>query len=131
MIRRTPRSTRTDTLCPYTTRFRSSQGAGGRGQRLVSRRQQGRAGRPARLRAPVRTSDVQRLRTLQRRILPPAGASRRNQDERHDLVRPHQLFRERADQRVGDRKSVVWGKRGSVSVDYGGRRSIKKKTTQT
>src|SRR3546814_14815505 len=26
MIRRTPRSTRTDTLCPYTTLFRSSQG---------------------------------------------------------------------------------------------------------
>src|SRR3546814_9313639 len=26
MIRRPPRSTRTDTLCPYTTLFRSSQG---------------------------------------------------------------------------------------------------------
>src|SRR3546814_18628765 len=29
MIRRPPRSTRTDTLFPYTTLFRSSQGAGG------------------------------------------------------------------------------------------------------
>src|SRR3546814_2567193 len=28
MIRRPPRSTRTDTLCPYTTLFRSVQGAG-------------------------------------------------------------------------------------------------------
>src|SRR3546814_6145677 len=28
MIRRPPRSTRTDTLFPYTTRFRSGQGAG-------------------------------------------------------------------------------------------------------
>src|SRR3546814_6777947 len=30
MIRRPPRSTRTDTLFPYTTLFRSGQGAGGR-----------------------------------------------------------------------------------------------------
>src|SRR3546814_13224725 len=28
MIRRTPRSTRTDTLCPYTTLFRSVEAAG-------------------------------------------------------------------------------------------------------
>src|SRR3546814_13482620 len=28
MIRRPPRSTRTDTLCPYTTLFRSESGAG-------------------------------------------------------------------------------------------------------
>src|SRR3546814_18443500 len=30
--------------------------------------------------------------------------------------------------RVGDRKSGVWGKSGSVMVDMGGRRSIKQKT---
>src|SRR3546814_17625382 len=89
MIRPPPRSTRTDTLFPYTTLFRS-----------------------ARLRAPVRTSDVQWLRTLQRRILPPAGASRRNQDERHDLVRPHQLFRERAEQRVGSHAVARIGSHG-------------------
>src|SRR3546814_13634812 len=29
-----------------------------------------------------------------------------------------------------DRKSVVWGKRGSVRVDHGGRRIIKKKKKQ-
>src|SRR3546814_17346592 len=29
MIRRRPRSTRTDTLCPYTTLFRSDDGLGG------------------------------------------------------------------------------------------------------
>src|SRR3546814_10631817 len=51
MIRRPPRSTRTDTLCPYTTLFRSAcrrrSGAGricrrvpeGRGRRRVSERQ--------------------------------------------------------------------------------------------
>src|SRR3546814_8895544 len=52
MIRRPPRSTRTDTLCPYTTLFRSARGdaegqglrpgRAGRGQ--VSRRQQVRRG---------------------------------------------------------------------------------------
>src|SRR3546814_13596472 len=31
------------------------------------------------------------------------------------------------DPRAADRKSVVWGKRVSVGVDHGGRRSIKKK----
>src|SRR3546814_16455374 len=36
MIRRPPRSTRTDTLCPYTTRFRSYQGgAGGLGEQAI------------------------------------------------------------------------------------------------
>src|SRR3546814_17991775 len=47
MIRRTPRSTRTDTLFPYTTLFRSRSGAGricrrvpeGRGRRRLSERQ--------------------------------------------------------------------------------------------
>src|SRR3546814_15475900 len=35
MIRRPPRSTRTDTLCPYTTLFRSIVGAQARGERGV------------------------------------------------------------------------------------------------
>src|SRR3546814_16622932 len=33
MIRRPPRSTRTDTLFPYTTRFRSERGGAGRSRR--------------------------------------------------------------------------------------------------
>src|SRR3546814_18759407 len=120
MIRQPPRSTRTDILCPYTTRFRSAReafqgrGEGDRGRRRVAARdrargerlrresgiEQGRAGRDAadarggdriRRRRPVRTGAVdQRRRAL-------------------------------------DRKSVVSGKRVSVRVDLGGRRILKKK----
>src|SRR3546814_13631233 len=39
MIRRTPRSTRTDTLFPYTTLFRSSHGAALRVERRLQRSQ--------------------------------------------------------------------------------------------
>src|SRR3546814_5359908 len=38
MIRRPPRSTRTDTLCPYTTLFRSPQPDGGKGRSSRHRR---------------------------------------------------------------------------------------------
>src|SRR3546814_17850148 len=44
MLRRPPRSTRTDTLCPYTTLFRSASG-----RTLVSRSA---CGRPCRRRTP-------------------------------------------------------------------------------
>src|SRR3546814_5200532 len=57
MIRRPPRSTRTDTLFPYTTLFRSRslgrgedaahQPVGGRGRRRVREARHDRAGRPA------------------------------------------------------------------------------------
>src|SRR3546814_18767111 len=36
----------------------------------------------------------------------------------------------RTDGRPGDRKDVVWGKSGSVRVELGGRRMIKKKTKE-
>src|SRR3546814_12633784 len=38
MIRRPPRSTRTDTLCPYTTLFRSGDGGTGRRRRRAADR---------------------------------------------------------------------------------------------
>src|SRR3546814_5072692 len=64
MIRRPPRSTRTDTLFPYTTLFRSLHGAGGqhRGARREHRRPAG--GLPVRRhqrRSEEHTSELQSL----------------------------------------------------------------------
>src|SRR3546814_19048453 len=53
MIRRPPRSTRTDTLFPYTTLFRSRLVGHARGRRAEGA-DLGRGPRPARRRAPVR-----------------------------------------------------------------------------
>src|SRR3546814_20220034 len=46
MIRRPPRSTRTDTLFPYTTLFRSGYRAGSRGRRASARRRRARPPAP-------------------------------------------------------------------------------------
>src|SRR3546814_19744893 len=100
MIRRPPRSTRTDTLFPYTTLFRS---------RLV-------------LLGPQRRVELRRARVLQVPHAPvqaapgagPAGEGR-----------VHVVAGESGNR--GERKSVVSGKSVSVRVDLGGRRIIKKK----
>src|SRR3546814_7205009 len=61
MIRRPPRSTRTDTLFPYTTLFRSrKEGRTGRGRRPGGRGRRRRAGRPRR-RSEEHTSELQSL----------------------------------------------------------------------
>ena len=77
------------------------QGADRGGEHLVPRRQQGRTGRPHRVRAPVRAPDVQRLGKPSGRILRPVRAGRRHRHERHHQLRPHQLLRERAYHRAG------------------------------
>src|SRR3546814_11409203 len=120
MIRRPPRSTRTDTLFPYTTLFRSPvrcgfaalwgrgdrrplcaafrpAGGGGCGGGLAADRGQGRAFSLVRHMA-VQHADVELRNTLSAEA----------------LYRP-------------DRKSVVDGKSVSVRVDLGGRRIIQKK----
>src|SRR3546814_3508604 len=57
MIRRPPRSTRTDTLFPYTTLFRSHDHGGGRRSQPRSRLRFGKSGVQAgRLRAPPQSS---------------------------------------------------------------------------
>src|SRR3546814_16083768 len=101
MIRRPPRSTRTDTLFPYTTRFRSRHkrptpaSAAGSGSRTAAGRDDGRSDRYRPCRGPLgRTVAV-----------------------RH--IDPHRHRQ--------DRKSVVEGKSVSVRVDLGGRRINKKK----
>src|SRR3546814_20562977 len=72
MIRRPPRSTRPDTLVPYTTPFRSRQasGAGGEGRRInENHRRQGRAMQASERQAAVTTVDhplVQHKLTIMR-----------------------------------------------------------------
>src|SRR3546814_13665234 len=119
MIRRPPRSTRTDTLFPYTTLFRSRRqlprGAGPPHQRAPP---------PAILTSMGRRHHVQfRWPVLQGREARRVG--RRYQRplwRRSWLQLLHPCFR--------DRKSVVSGKSVSVSVDLGVSRIIKQKKKQ-
>src|SRR3546814_16951525 len=109
MIRRPPRSTRTDTLVPYTTLFRSVRFAAvGVGKQYLGRNL---------LHDAVRNVRKQRIR----RAL-------RAEDKKGILlaVGLDAVLREGAE-RIVDRKSVVSGKRVSVRVDLGGRRIIQKK----
>src|SRR3546814_19676873 len=105
MIRRPPRSTRTDTLFPYTTLFRSSR----RG--LATSQRGGRA--------ECRGSDRRRRA---------GGARRRGRrgGRRPDRVAP--AAGPAAPVQHGDRQSVGQGKSVSVRVELGGRRTIRKKT---
>src|SRR3546814_18236059 len=121
MIRRPPRSTRTDTLFPYTTLFRSLDAGGRRHGDRHGRRRRPHAGRGQ----PPRSASG-RLRLLTeagRQVVPgpPRGG-------------PGRLPRPGDGRRQGpvlngrrDRKSVVSGKRVSVRVDLGGGRHLKQK----
>src|SRR3546814_16915244 len=111
MIRRPPRSTRTDTLFPYTTLFRSKPRPVPAGAHL------GATGIP-----PVKRSRPGAL--LQRRPLTSAAAAPARRGRRcARAARPRpRLTLLRPGGR--DRKSVVEGKRVSTRVDHGGRRII-------
>src|SRR3546814_15653561 len=114
MIRRPPRSTRTDTLFPYTTLFRSA----------FARRQ--RQPVAAALRSGARETSPRQpppLRLWQRALF--LGFCRRDPDL---CGRRGHLGLSRVDTHPRpDRTSVVWGKSVSVRVEMGGRRNIKKK----
>src|SRR3546814_17039458 len=113
MRRRPPRSTRTDTLFPYTTLFRSDRGhprprardeqrlalGGAEAEALGEQRSDRAAGHDDRPLGPER----------------PAAADR---DRRRDRLE---------DRDLEDRTSVGQGKSGSVRVARGGRRFLKKK----
>src|SRR3546814_19002600 len=113
MIRRPPRSTRTDTLFPYTTLFRSYAlwNLEERGEIFIE---------PG---SPVYEGTV-------------IGEHSRGNDLEVNPMKAKQLTNMRAsgtDEAVRltpprDRKSVVSGKSVSVRVDIGGRRYLKKKT---
>src|SRR3546814_10975202 len=123
MIRRPPRSTRTDTLFPYTTLFRSDRACENHGQEA--------------------SQDSDDQSRLERRALSLFLSPRKAWDAGSGLHQP--CSRDAADAGCwnggrccrcrsswctgfsGDRKSVVSGKSVSVRVDLGGRWSIKKK----
>src|SRR3546814_18650815 len=128
MIRRPPRSTRTDTLFPYTTLFRS------RVARLIAdvlrRFDDDTTTRHAladeiigvAFELQMQTTRVPDTETLA------CGAAHiaRARLVGHSEVAP--TPRNLAGQPCTPRKSVVWGKSVSVRVDHGGRRLIRKKT---
>src|SRR3546814_20727069 len=118
MIRRPPRSTRTDTLFPYTTLFRSTAndnfGHAAGDAVLVAMSE--------RIKATLRKQDfAARVGGDEFVVIVDPVEARREADELADRIR-HSMGE------PIDRKSVVEGKRVSVRVDLGGRRIIKKKT---
>src|SRR3546814_11872729 len=115
MIRRPPRSTRTDTLFPYTTLFRSGDAArrrGGRTGLFEPRTRRGASTRRAR-----RTRQVMKKRHAVVGIL--AVLSVITFLDRMAIAVPGPA--------IQDRKSGGTGTRGTVRFDHGGRRMIKKK----
>src|SRR3546814_7669198 len=94
MIRRPPRSTRTDTLFPYTTRFRSALAARGVGDRLgdrglAARRGAGRAAaRRRRRRSEEHTSELQSLMRISYAVF----CLKKNKKRNCPPIRPARLF---------------------------------------
>src|SRR3546814_17187945 len=126
MIRRPPRSTRTDTLFPYTTLFRSP-----RAQRVVHEE----AGtRDAADEEYQPRHHDRRENGVEEREAAVAQEVRRRLAHYVVDVHPASVMcaMHAADHRSFiDRKSVVKGKSVSVRVDLGGSRIIKKKTLKT
>src|SRR3546814_19093464 len=145
MIRRPPRSNRTDTLFPYTTLFRSMQQVMARNAIVV--RKEDALDLPAitDVAVPVHLSPRERdaydsmkqqlaavlangaLATVPNRL---AQMMRLRQITSGYVPDDTGVMQAIGDSKV-DRQSVVEGKRGSVRVDLGGRRHIKKKKNNT
>src|SRR3546814_12367878 len=107
IIRRPPRSTRTDTLFPYTTRFRSIIPAAP--EPVRARRRRVAAGRRR-----VRPAGARPCRQGRQAPAPPPPS------DAPPCAKTPKIPSHR------DRKSAVSGKSVSVRVDLGGRRIIKK-----
>src|SRR3546814_17736839 len=120
MIRRPPRSTRTDTLFPYTTLFRSRHLS-------PDARYRGNAAAP-RICGICRASD--RSRAARRGRLADQGrqAERRDTRQRREVQRASEKSDRAYGRRgIADRKNGVQGKSVSERVGQGGRRRHKKK----
>src|SRR3546814_11795186 len=140
MIRRPPRSTRTDTLFPYTTLFRSAWPGAWHspvhrcGDRALSRTHpgDGLGGRGAGSGNRHGRRTPRRLPRDDRRDDPGAPCSERNPAACGSVggdVVTADFAPDSAP--VRDRKSVVEGKGVAVRVDIGGRRTRKKKKRHT
>src|SRR3546814_17805100 len=126
MLSRPPRSTRTDTLFPYATLFRSGAGSDAGGGAIHRRRRARLRYRPA--------CHARRIRRVARVAASPARArrprSRRGRGPLHSTGGQRAVpDLRRRDFARRDRKSVVSGKSVSVRVDLGGRRNLKTKRT--
>src|SRR3546814_19542356 len=150
MIRRPPRSTRTDTLFPYTTLFRSQTGqpwleaqTDCRRERSIDDRQAARSAAEQQ-RAPERTVNrhfetVDMLAVPRHEISapPPKLKKERKKDDAANAIdRPNTNWIRRrtppavsTKARVRDRKSVVLGESVSERAELCGARHIKKKRT--
>src|SRR3546814_15020784 len=133
MIRRPPRSTRTDTLFPYTTLFRSlrDRKAGGGRPRLAADRLLCRRLCVRRLLHAARGNRQSKAQEIRDRYADARRGRRRRGARRLGgrraaavPVQPRPCARALCE----DRKSVVSGTSVSVRVDLGGRSIIKKKT---
>src|SRR3546814_13952161 len=133
MIRRPPRSTLTDTLFPYTTLFRARMRSAGKalpGVEIVILGPDGQSVPTGEVGEVVTRSSNNMLGYWN---LPDATATTMTDDgwirtgDAGYLDADGSLF---IHDRMKARKSVVEGKSVSVSVDLGGRRSLKKKKKQ-
>src|SRR3546814_13606951 len=115
MIRRSPRSTRTDTLFPYTTLFRSA----GRANDATGQGAIVRSDRAAALSAASATNRRAWPCAGRRLNMVPWGRKHGNRSASRRLLPAGRLS-------GPDRKSVVEGTSVSVRVALGGRRVIKK-----
>src|SRR3546814_14908600 len=128
MRRRPPRSTRTDTLFPYTTLFRSRS----RAARAPGSAAAARAADPVGADGQAREKGIDIDQHGGAAAGPPpacpAGGAAR-EDNRIIIVVEAQeaAVPGQAAQPVGDRHGTVWGKRGSERGALGGRRRTKKK----
>src|SRR3546814_16468151 len=131
MIRRPPRSTRTDTLFPYTTLFRSHDHGGGRRSQPRSRLRFGKSGVQAgRLRAPPQSSARSNAFISAGRLPASVLNALRNASPTPSPARGRRTgdHREPIGLRLGARSErVVSGKSVSVRVDLGGSRILTKK----
>src|SRR3546814_14337096 len=142
MIRRPPRSTRTDTLFPYTTRFRS---AAAPARTKPAHATPAAPCKPWTWRWPARSwcQACRVVRAAEQRVIegdaggtPIVGETGQQPaalEPQAELVAKQFLQLDASafqagDLDNGDRKSVVSGKSVSVRVDLGGRPIIKKKT---
>src|SRR3546814_14381046 len=126
MLRRPPRSTRTDTLFPYTTLFRSKGSAA-----AIAMEEFGTFRRPGQDIALLELEDEARL-DVEYQLLPgPRGKDRRRHFEKLGLVRIHahriadryRILGQSLDAAlwIPDRNSVRSGKTVSGSIDNGRR----------
>src|SRR3546814_20590665 len=126
MTRHPPRSTRTDTLFPYTTLFRSAVGVLREQHRDRRDRDDRQAADRDDLPLPRLSPHEQAIEILGQRR---SGDQKLRRDGAHDRGedrRKKKAERKRVEQHL-DRKSVVEGKRVSVRLDLGGCRIIKQK----